>query len=101
MNLLLAWKPLAVALLIGFVAGCVVTNKWWQASEAAELQRSIEHGAEKAAGLEIQLELLQREARETNRRYANETRKDAYRCPLPSDGLRLLNEARTAAKPDR
>lgn len=81
-----------------FVAGCVVTNWYWEAGEARALRRGIEHAAQKSTGLEIQLELLQRKERATNRSYANETRKDTYRCPFPADGDWVLNDARTAGK---
>lgn len=92
------WRFLAASFALGVIAGGVGVAKLWNASEAAELRRGIEHAAQKSTGLEIQLELLQRKERATNRSHANETRKDMYRCPFPADGNWVLNDALTAGK---
>lgn len=90
------WRTLAIVGVVGFGAGCVVTNKWWEAKESAAQTR-----AELAAGrLEIEIAALRQNARDQNRRHVNETRKDAYRCRVPDDGNKLLNEARSG-KSDR
>jgi hypothetical protein len=88
-------------------------RSWYEgAKDAADLRASIAERYEReksanehSARLEVTLAGITKEDLTLRRSLFDETRKDAYRCPVPVDGVRLFNAARTgrgsAGKPDR
>lgn len=95
----LRWWPLAAAL-AAFAAGWQV-NGWrieaervavMTAQRKAQIARQDDINT-KAEGLEKKLAANEANRQNLARRLTHETRKDAYRCPLPASGVQLLNDA--------
>jgi len=100
------WLTLGVAV-AAFTAGCVVTTWRWKADERDQLAAAMSARTDREAKLneraekaEDQLAKIAHENRSLSRRIANETRADTYRCPVPTGGVRLLEQARSGVEPD-
>lgn len=96
----LRFWPLALAL-AAFAAGWTVQGWRWEAKQADALKaaddarlKQEQSAAEHSAKLEEKLAALDSANRTLTRRLSGETRKEAYRCPVPAAGLGLLNAAR-------
>lgn len=104
------------ALLGAFVLGCIAgwqVNGWrCQAGRAAGLEAALDARIEDEAAAnrhsalaEVELAGITKDDLALRRSLFDETRQDAYRCPVPADGMRLFNAARTGrgapGKPDR
>lgn len=102
---MLKWWPLA-ACVVAFGAGWTVQGWRWGASEKAAIEEALKQqqaDLEKAnlysTTLEIQLAEQAKKTRDLQGRLTRETRHTAYRCVIPSSGVRLLDEARTGKAP--
>ncbi|HYH63433.1 MAG TPA: hypothetical protein VD866_01930 [Urbifossiella sp.] len=91
--------PLALALAT-FGAGWTVNGWRWEARHADELQQEIDIRAaqervayQASAALEVKLAAERKKATQIARKLDHELQKVVYRCPIPVDGVRILNEA--------
>ena len=98
--------PLALAV-FAFFAGARIEHLRCEAGKSADLTAAIAEyeKTSKAAlarsdALEDAVAALRKQTRTLTGRLSHETRKDSYRCPVPADGVRLLNAARTGDLPD-
>jgi hypothetical protein len=102
---------IAVAAVALFSAGWEVRGWRCAAARAAEIQAALnarlqqEKAAnEHSARAEDKLATINKDDLALKRSIPHETRKDPYRCPVPADGMRLFNAARTgraaAGEPD-
>lgn len=97
------WQVMAMTIIAGFVLGWTINGWRWEAKEAEAIKSAVAEAEKKlsdfqaaSADFETELAKLRDNERQLTKRLANETRRDAYRCPLPADGLQLLNQARNA-----
>lgn len=97
--LIFRWWPLAAAL-VAFGTGWTVNGWRIDANRTDELieQRKAQIARQdqinaKAEGLEQQLSRNEAARRALTRRLTHETRKDAYRHPVPDEAVRILNKS--------
>lgn len=92
----------AVALVVAtsFYMGKVWEKSVWQAKELA-MQKTIDeqrkHAEKVAYEYETELQRLRTNSKEVVREVFIEVNKPVYACPLPADGLRIINKAINAA----
>jgi hypothetical protein len=89
---------LLAALLAGFGGGWVVQGWRWDAAKAEELVALEKKRADEATAAteaETLRAMIEKEIRDMQMRLTHEIRKDAYRCAVPDDGVRLFNDSRT------
>lgn len=105
------WQVTAMTIIAGFVLGWTINGWRWEAKEADAIKSAVAEAEKKlndfqaaSSDFETELAKLRDNERQLTKRLANETRRDSYRCILPTDGLRLLRQARNAdtatSKPD-
>lgn len=94
---------IAGAFVVGLAGGWTINGWRWEAKEADAIKNAVAEAEKKlsdfqtaSADFESQIATLRDNERKLTKRLANETRRDAYRCILPTDGLRLLRQARNA-----
>lgn len=97
------WQVTAISIIAGFVLGWTINGWRWEAKEAATIKAAVAEAEKKlndfqaaSSDFETELAKLRDNERKLNRRLANETRNASYRCLLPADGVRILNQARNA-----
>ena len=97
----LKWWPLLACLATAYATWTV----WaWKdaADERDELVAALNQRTEREAKMQVRAEAaedtlatISNQNRAVKWKEAHETRADAYRCPLPANGVRILDEAHT------
>lgn len=109
---MIATKYLLFATVAAFLAGWTIQGWRCEAGQKAAAEAALQArvaaeaaAAEHSGRLERRIAELDAARQSLTKRLNYETRNGAYRCPVPADGLRLLNEARTGhtapGEPDR